>query len=115
MILTRQQAIAEHRKMWRWIAELIEKVKRCVDIVDAKAEYLSEKKYKTSLKNECFLCEYGFQFDDEFCKYCPVKFPEEEPDECFGGLYHKVIYAETWQEQAALARQIAELPEREDV
>lgn len=114
MILTRDQAITEHKEMWLWIAELIEKVKRCVNIGDTKSKYLSKKKYKVYPWNNCFLCEYAFQFSDSECEHCPVKSPEEG-NGCLGGLYQKVVHANTWQEQAALSRQIAELPEREDV
>lgn len=113
MNLTREQAIAEHRKMWRWIAELIEKVKRCVNIGDSKKEYLSMLKIKIYPIDMCFLCQYANEADVCFpCRHCPV----EKPDGigCLGGLYYKVCRAETWQEQAALARQIAELPEREN-
>lgn len=118
MKLTREQAIAERRKMWRWIAEEIENRRRCVDLRICKGRYLAEKKYgEIRPINDCFLCEYDFQ--DQFdkskpCQKCPVKV-KKEGEGCLGGLYYKVKRADTWQEQAALARQIAELPEREDV
>ena len=36
MELTREEAISEHRKMWNWIADEIEKEKRDQDIFDLK-------------------------------------------------------------------------------
>lgn len=115
MNLTREQAIIEHRKMWRWIAEKIEKLEWRVIIWIWKESYLVRNGYKIYPRSGCFLCEYNSQFNDASCNHCAVKYPEEEHNECLGGLYKKVVYAETWQEHAELARQIANLPEREDV
>lgn len=115
MILTRDQAIAEHKEMWLWIAEEIEKLKLCVNIGSCKIKYLSKKKYKVYPWGNCFLCQYDFQFSESVaCERCPVK-STGEGNGCLGGLFFEVCHAETWQKQAALARQIAELPERENV
>lgn len=114
MILTREQAIAEHRKMWRWIAEEIESKKKYLNISDIKYQYFSILKMKIFPIDMCFLCQYANEKLEHFpCRHCPVEYPDGIG--CLGGLYYKVNRADTWQEQAALARQIAELPEREDI
>ena len=41
-----------------------------------------------------------------------------ETPRCYGNnssLYHRVLWSESWKEQADLARQIANLPERKDI
>lgn len=119
MELTREQAIAEHRKMWNWIADEIEKEKMICDIDMYKDFYLTVLRKMTILPVErCFLCEYARKekykkYSGTTCDCCPVK--GGGGDGCLGGLYYSVCRAETWKEQAALARQIANLPERTDV
>ena len=39
MKLTKEQAIAEHRKMWNWIADQISKSNGIVNIYNLKEEY----------------------------------------------------------------------------
>lgn len=127
MELTREQAIAEHRKMWNWIAKKIEELKIVVDIYDYKKEYLYINKYYI-LWNKCFCCEYALRncYTDIslICQMCPLDWKSKannvmcenaKYEEDYEGLYSLCCKAKTWQEQAALARQIAELPEREDV
>lgn len=108
MNLNRDQAIAEHRKMWRWIAEEIEKRKVVLSIYDLKI-YFVGKHYAESVRNHCFLCEYTYAK----CEKCPLDwgiveegFPCEgeacsDDDEKYG-LWWKCNQAKTWQEQAAL-------------
>lgn len=116
MQLTREQAIAEHRKMWNWIADAIERMERVFDIDILKDLYLGVFKKMTTYPIEsCFLCEYSKSERNKRCRgitcdYCPVT--RAYGSGCLGGLYHSVNRAETWQEQAKIARQIANLPER---
>lgn len=126
MKLTRERAIAEFRKEWNYIADVIERVKKVIDVSSYKFEYCYENKFYV-VKNDCFLCEYvrNGSFDWK-CDKCPIEWPSnfggfpcegecwEDNKERFG-LWWKCKNAETWQEQAALARQIANLPERKDV
>lgn len=112
MQLTREQAIAEHRKMWNWIAEQIERKMKYLSISGLKDKYYFMLE-KTWTVEKCYLCQYANeQYTSSPCDHCPV----EKPDGvgCLGGLYYAVNRAETWQEQASLARQIANLPERTD-
>lgn len=114
MELTREQAIAGHRKMWRWIAEEIKYREEVCTIQYLKLEYLCTKGYR--LKDGCFLCEYTKNRACR-CYCCPVSVPpgRKEIKACLGGLYYECSAASDWMEQYIFARQIAELPEREDV
>ena len=126
MKLTREQAIAEHRKMWRWIADEIEKQENVLDIWEVKKRYFA-KNGMMPIKNDCFLCGYTSRKQYYVkCEECPLDWGHVEGGlPCEGeawsdndekyGLWWKCVGAKTWQEQAALARQIAELPESEDV
>lgn len=130
--LTKQQAIAEHRKIWRWIAEQTEKQKRVVDKIEYLRQFKPPKiKYRYYPSNLCFCCEYGedtlielgYELNTKnMCKLCPID---------WGSSYQKLmcvnktdgsknIYElwanlsdEDWQQATKLAKQIAELPERE--
>lgn len=119
MELTREQAIAEHRKMWNWIADAIETLKIVFDIDILKDLYLGVfKKMSIYPVESCFLCEYSRSEKNKkdsgtSCDYCPII--RAYGDGCLGGLYYAVSTAKSWQEQAALARQIANLPERKDI
>lgn len=111
MELTREQAITEHRKMWNWIADEIEKQKICKVIATLKRDYFILK-YNEPFDAYCFLCLYVKQ-RHVGCNECPIKW---EGGCCINkketGIYDRCIKSGTWQEQSALARQIANLPER---
>lgn len=51
MKLTKEQAIAGHRKMWNWIADRLEKANRknTFDVYDLKMEYEESHKIKDVL------------------------------------------------------------------
>lgn len=118
MELTREEAISEHRKMWNWIADEIEKEKRDQYIEGLKKEYCDREGYY--IRSNCFCCEYT----KYICDYCPIEWKsevedsmcmqkyEEDDDE---GLYALCCNELDWEEQAKLARQIANLPERQDL
>lgn len=118
MNLTREQAIAEHRKMWNWIAEQIEDKQSVIDIEICKGEYCAEHGF--TINCNCFLCEYTEE-NNIACSECILKWGDNAEDECGmthdekPGIYRKAIYSEYWQEQASLARKIANLPERTDM
>lgn len=126
MELTREQAITEHRKMWNWIADEIESYKTTINIYKYKIKYciLNKNEYTSEIVKyhySCFLCYYT----GNECSICPLIWNSEasefmcelikDDDDKGNGLLEKCVRAETWQEQAALARQIANLPERTDV
>lgn len=112
MEFTKQQAIEGHRKMWNWIADEIERQKRIRCIPLLKQCYCYEN--KLTLIADCFCCEYNNNY--EKCPKCPLDWGETSHC-CSNGesLYHRILWNESWQEQADLARQIANLPERKDV
>ncbi|MCH5186818.1 MAG: hypothetical protein J1F63_00340 [Oscillospiraceae bacterium] len=116
--MTKAEAIANHRKMWNWIADETEKRQRCV----SKDEYFYTVDIANRPHQRCYCCEYSAQngilpFPEYDCGLCPVVWPFGglccTPDE--DGLYDCWCrtYGLDWQLAAELARQIAELPERE--
>lgn len=113
MKLTREQAIEEHRKMWNLIADEILREKRKLNISDLKYKYCVKNGFK-NINADCFLCEYT----NYNCNRRPIDWKNDSKMfmcEKNQGLWIKCRDAENWQEQAALARQIANLPERTDV
>lgn len=125
MKLTREKAIELHRNMWNWIADRIEKLKIVVNIYYYKKEYCDINKYYFIL-HKCFCCEYASRkcYVGYMCQMCPLDWESKtnymmcenaESENDYKGLYALCCKAESWQEQAALARQIANLPERTDV
>lgn len=116
MKLTREGAIIWHRKMWNWIADEIEREKTTIGIWNAKKAYLQINGIEP-IFNDCFLCEYArCEVDGCICILCPLLWGENQ-DTCVittqgFGLFEKCVDCKDWQEQAALARQIANLPER---
>lgn len=81
-----------------------------MDITSLKEQYCDAKGFK-NIFSGCFLCEYtGVN-----CKICPLDWGNHSRIymcERNNGLWIKCRDSEDWQEQAALARQIANLPER---
>lgn len=118
--LTKKQAVEEHRKMWRWIAEETEKQKRVI----TKEEYLSLYYKDIYLVNAWFCCEYSVQ-QGGLCKKCPINWDSEcdkymccdktnfEDDNLYA-LWTEAGDTENWKKAAEVARQIAELPESEE-
>ena len=114
MELTKEKAIKEHRKMWRWLAEHPDK---------NKSDYFELMGIDDSdLYNRCFLCTYAEaemerqQVDDYVgCNYCPLDWGDKGCNGTDYSLYDAwVFYGDTSDDDrcAEAARQIAELPER---
>ena len=130
--LTKDEAIEQHRKLWRWIADETKKQGRIVD----KNEYFEAMGIdeKDIPFNDCYCCEFDIQARDveSFCGHCE-KCPLDwgagyEPGYIFA-LCSEIKYTsnsieagyfEQWQDTrsfkvaAFLARIIAELPEKEE-
>lgn len=103
MELTRERAIEEHRKMWRWLAEHPEKKKW--DYLLDETPILND---LINIRNMCFLCTYT----KEKCNCCPLDWGAAcccKDD----GLIARWNNARSIREKATFAKQIAELPERE--
>ncbi len=121
--MTKQEAIANHRKMWRWIADETERRKITVGKV------MSFDAMKVAPKDcpyaNCFCCQYAIEIQGRFsrCTVCPVIWNTARGRDCNsccgeGSVFmawRNAINTGNWAEAAALAREIAELPEREDV
>lgn len=107
MELTREQAIKEHRKMWRWLAEHPGKQKQ---------DYLEFVEIDwRGMSSSCFLCEYVLgKYEKWECKHCPLDWDERGCTNEDKSLYDEWWYEHDNRRRAELARQIAELPEREE-
>ena len=107
MKLTREEAIANHRKMWNWIADETERVRRCIDPI----EYFRDHGEDIP-ENYSYCCEYDLQnydlqnTDADWCDACPLDFQHSD--------YCRVPQIFSWAKYARLAREIANLPERGD-
>ena len=122
--LTKAEAIASHRKMWRWIAEETFIQERKV----RKWEYfdhfsLLPTTLENRLQNSCYCCEHDRQQESSTpCENCPLEWgsdldqlmcvaKREYNDDL--GLYQLWSKSFDYKDAAKLAAQIAELPERE--
>lgn len=111
--MTKQEAITKHREMWRWIAGVIEE-KRCyVDISILKKKFCIDN-HDYYITNNCFLCEYTSNMKANCSETCLLEWPGGS---CCANnvksLFLDVLFERDWERQAVLARQIAELPEKE--
>lgn len=79
MKLTREQAIAEHRKMWLWISRQIMKdyvANRMVKtIYSYKRDYLNKVCPGERIQAKCFCCEYIKQVGDYCDTSCRIHCP----------------------------------------
>lgn len=114
MNLTKQEAIRLHREMWRRISELSdEEIKRFHDVADVKKRILKSMNITEPIKNSCFCCEYA----DIDCYRCPIVWKITK--KCFNrdSLYLRFEMSritKNFDEFRRLAKEISELPERED-
>lgn len=111
-VLTKKEAVRKHRAMWNWIADYIEKKKEGKCIPELKFMYLEEQDETPSCS--CYCCEYNNQLVDDDCEFCPVIWGSNSGCYDEKSPYKRCLYEMDWQKQADLARQIADLPERED-
>lgn len=111
--MTKAEAIAAHRKMWRWIADETARRKCVVDKSDYFEAMGIPEEDRPSAR--CYCCEYDKDNGDNNCALCPIEWPTGHC--CGGGLYSR--WTDTfdycdWITAAEIARRIAELPEKED-
>lgn len=133
-MLTKQQAIEEHRKMWNWIAENGYEIykKNLCRLGDIKEYYIFSIYSKTKDKAvsvsypffNCFCCEYaiqetdtGFIYNRKKCAKCPLFFNDyycDSDNSPFYLLNEGMFFYRSFgkQEFKSLALQIANLPER---
>lgn len=112
MKLTKEQAVHEHRMMWRWLAEFYAAIDRWNGKVPtincAKKRYLSIKKYK-EIGGNCFCCEYVSR-SAITCRECPIVWHNK--CHCTDGEFGIVNELSEAKEISDMCRIIAELPER---
>ncbi len=128
--LTREQAIAEHRKMWAWIAENCNE-ETGKDIWQLKKDYVEANNLKDILNN-CFCCAYAKQENNncetDMCWCCPLNWgcpPHEgmyycektDEDSTDDGLWVRALDLSSegnFKEAKKLALEIANLPEQKE-
>lgn len=119
--LTKEEAIDLYRKLWRKIYAITSSGIGIEFVDELKSDILLP--YGYELINDCPLCEYACAKNNydyaTMCKFCPVDWGNGKNEfQCENhngtrGLYGAFKEADSWQEQASLAKQIAELSERE--
>ena len=79
MILTKQEAIKNHREMWNWIVKQYEN-ESYKTINELKEEYLYEIKGEPNIINyDCYCCEYANNLKLKHrCYGCPLVWTEED-------------------------------------
>ena len=113
MNLTREQAIAEHRKMWNWIADETLRQKRVV----GKKEYFDtfQNTYKERPMYNCWACEFSPKNSGTSCgNRCIIDWKCHSCGSA-GSAYSnwlELAESDNYIEIAEAARKIAELPER---
>ena len=107
MRLTREQAIAWHHKMWNWIADETEKLKRKV----IKYEYFDTMRIHDIPLNECYCCEFNRRSNSYHCaNNCIINWGKNLG--CTDSCFSEWANTYDWKKAARLARIIANLPER---
>lgn len=125
--LSKEEAINEHRKMWNWIAEETIKRKTIVTKDDYMHEaFKKEHPYRSTPQSLCFCCEYTRQ-QNESCSKCPIEWPSYEDrcnvnnspfyewDSIVTSIQMRgVVTQNELKVLSSLAKDIANLPEKED-
>ena len=106
--MTKQEALENHRHMWRWIAEQTRIEKRFICEEDYFKAF--KKVHKPLLLNR-YGCEYIVNNAIQSCEDCIVKWNDYS---CMNphSEYLEWLYSKTWEEATYWAKIIAELPER---
>lgn len=121
--LTKEQAVAEHRKMWNWIADYLESCKPeelPSNIIHIKDEYFISNNIDDVPVSSCYCCDYDMCHTvlayQRRCTACPINWIDST---CTGicGLYGEILKLnphEDFKLMSKLAREIANLPEKEE-
>lgn len=119
--LTKEEAIKKHREMWNWIADETERTNCCT----SKFMYFESKNIssKEIPYHYCYCCEYADQ-RVKGCMYCPIDWGslannyfccDKYKDFDDLGLFIEWSLTYDIKDAIRLARQIANLPEREEI
>lgn len=118
MKLTKDEAVRLHRELWGWLAENPNRSKADWPRWECNGGDVEH------LHSECFACEYvNGQVDPAMCGVCPLVWPggmcqitgqtsPSEDDD--SGLFDRWNLEDDTDERAKLAKQIRDLPVRED-
>lgn len=97
MELTKEQAITEHRKMWKWISRQIMKdwKEKCSikTISNYKYIYIENNFENEYIHNNCFCCEYvnSEHYLNRCTCSCPLYWNDENTEtSCTGGYYSSI-------------------------
>ena len=125
-ILTRQEAIEKHRIMWNRIAEILELEPKETDEIEFLKPFVIRELwgYNISYPNMgCFCCEYVSGME-EGCSHCPLEWgtvscvSSESELYSESALYSRIaseLHDNNFESAAEIAREIANLPERQQV
>lgn len=119
--MTKQEAISNFRKMWKWIALETMKQKRIIN----KDEYFIEHDLE-DIYFDCYCCEYSNnkreKHNQQLCINCPISFPSKckefmccDNKSIDDGLFNQwleISFEQFYKESALLAYKISKLPER---
>lgn len=113
MKLTKKEAIKRHRLLWNWIADETIRRNECVEKREAFEHFGWPK-----VSYNCWLCEYDCSHKKNYCgENCILDWgkPEGCATSLYNSLYPKWTSEHDPKKSAAIARKIANLPERKGV
>ena len=109
--MTKQEALTKHRTMWNLIADMIEAGEIYDDVIKYKDEALKKMKEEHRPIWLCYCCDYA-----KGCSDCPVIWgnSKEKCEAAEYGSFKNSLKAGNYIKAASIAREIANLPEREE-
>lgn len=108
--LSKEEAIRNHRDMWNWIANETLKRKRTIFKEDYFVAINID--YDDIPENYCYCCEYAYSYNPCY-NTCPIHWSGDKSCINASSEYFLWVQEENYIKSAELARQIANLPERE--
>ena len=89
MKLTKEQALELHRRMWSDMQNILGDCPHSDEREDYKSEWCRDCFPNEYISSYCFLCEYDDQFNDSFCRHCPIDWSNggEDEDSCIRGNF----------------------------
>lgn len=128
-VLTREEAIENHRELWNWVADQNKKLIGTKNSPVDKEAYFDAYGIPNSERPEwdCYVCDYALSKSDtpeDRCQICPLDWSNggETTDDCCqnlsdSGLYEQFEVSKKFgdvESCANIAKIIANLPERID-
>ena len=105
--MTREEALAGHRKLWNEIADMIERGEKLPRIDDYKINALKAIGEKRILYSHCYLCDFVLA-----CADCLVRWDGVTCGDSEYGDFSVLLKDKDYTQAAIIARTIANLPER---